>query len=205
MQSPHGHVSGQASAQGASGTRKILIVLACLAVSLPLVGWLMWGMFVGWEAEPKANDRTLVLNTEDLRAVAPELPDQPGTLTRTEYLDGSWTLEFEYETDELYVYSSLSEERSDRDARAVYTGMIAAVPLMVGLEEGMEMADRDDLFQWGDQSTAKELLFEGESTGIALYGRRGRKVINATVGGWVFEDREQVDMVFSPWLQRAGS
>lgn len=196
---------GQASAESASHSRKILIVLACVVISAPLLGWVFWGMFIGFEATPTAADRTLVLNTEDLRAVAPDLPDQPGTLTRTEYLDGSWTLEYEYETDELYVYSSVSEERSERDARAMYMGMAAAVPIIVGLEEGAQMVDRDELFQWGDQSTAKELLFEGESTGIAIYGRRGRKVINATVGGWLFEDREQVDMVFSPWLQRVGS
>lgn len=190
------------SVQRASSSRKAWLVLAALLVSLPLVGVLLWGMFVGWQVELEPGDRKLVLNTDDLATIDPQIVTGSDSIVRTKYLDGTWAIESEYETELLYVYSSVTHERTERDARNVYLGVRSAGPLMAGLEEGVTLADRDDLFHWGDDHTVKEFRYQGEPAGVAVYARNGTTVITVSIGGWIFENSDQLHGLLDPWLQR---
>lgn len=195
MQDPTG-------AKSASPNRKALLVLGALVVALPLIGLLMWGVFVGYEADLEPGDRKLVLTSDDLTVFDPQLVPGPDKITRTEFIDGSWVVESEYESDALYVYTSLNHEPTERDARAVYTGIRAAAPLMAGLEEGVTLEDRDDLFRWGDTHHAKAFMYNGEPTGVAVFARRGKSVITVSIGGWIFENADQLHALLDPWLRR---
>ena len=176
-------------------SNRTLWVILALALGMPVVGVVLYGAFVGFDVQIEPGDRDRVLNIDDIGLVDFE-PD-PGAekLVRTRYIDGTVGLEYEYETEALYVWCLYSEEHSERDARNVYMGQKAGGHLMAAFDDGTELVDRPGLFAWGDESTAKVFMVDGVEAGYYIDARKGKHVFGVMISGVRFEEGAVQDVV----------
>lgn len=120
---------------------------------------------------------------------------------------GSKELEYEYEDPGelgIYLLSSLTMERTPKEARETFTGMHLSMGLMLGIaNEGLEREERNDLFRWGDASKHYLLLSEGTPVGNFFLARKGRHIYFLSLGGVAFEDPEALRALLEPRLERA--
>ncbi len=169
-----------------SRRNKVLLVLA-LVLGVPAVGVAAYGMFAGFEVETEAGDRERVVTVDDLRVEGFEPDPARERLTRTRYIDGSYEVEYEYTEDLVYVWSLHSRERSERDARSVYTGQLAGGALITAFDDEVELRDRKGLLRWGDQSDTKVFVQDGVEFGYVINARKGKDVYGVIISGSVYE------------------
>jgi hypothetical protein len=199
-----------------SNTR--VIVLAAVGL------FLMCGLGVGGIAlvglaelnrpaiELAADERELLVTVEDVAALYDEdelsVGDAEGTFKRGGWL-GSKELEYEYDDsadDGLYLMSSLTVERSTKEARETYLGMQLGMKVMLSVgDSGVTREERNDLFRWGDDSKHYLLMFEGAPVGNVFVGRKGRHVYFLSLGGVALDEPESLQALLGPKLERAAT
>ena len=173
----------------ASGKRTLWIVLAvCLGVAALGVG--LYGIVVGFQTEAQPGDHDRVVTAEDFGF---EVDVSAEVLTRTRYIDGTLSIDYEYDLsdDGLYVSCFHDREHTDRGAREVYLGQVAAGgTLMEAFSDDVSVVDSSLTLGWGDQSNVETILFEGVEAGYKIDARQGKHVFNVIIMGVVFEPGE---------------
>lgn len=173
----------------------VLIVVGCLAV--------FWAYGVGWTAETEPLDSTRGLTAD---AVAqyygdPTLAEGESTLVRTHYIDRSYDIEFEFDNDEIGIYSLYTVERKTSDALTVYGSTALSTSLMEADEVTLE--ERPDLFSWGDNSSSQIMMFEGQPAGHVIVARKGKVVFTVSVSGVFIDNPEELEELLSGLLASA--
>jgi hypothetical protein len=176
-------------------SNRTLWVILALALGIPVVGVLFYGAFVGFDVRTEPGDRHRVLNIDDLGIEDFEPDPNAEKLVRTRYIDGTVGLEYEYETDDLYVWCLYSEEHTERDARNVYVGQKAGGGLMTAFDDEVELVDRPGLFSWGDESDAKVFMVDGVEAGYSIGARKGKHVFGVMITGLVYDEGALQDVV----------
>lgn len=182
-----------------------LIAGAVLLLVLLVLGY---GMFAGFDGEVSAADRTRLLTATHLAEVYPDAKDAAaGRFTRTRYIDGSIELNYELESDTLYLSSQISYETSKRSARDAYTGMTVGAKAIFMLDESTTEQLNESLPKWGDRSRWSTMMVDGKRSGHVFVGQRGHWTVMFTVGGISFESDQDFADFLTPHLDRmtAGS
>ena len=75
----------------------------------------MWGMIIGWERPLQPGDEDLLLTVEDLH-VDGQVDIEPDSVRtwRTQFIDLSVQLDYEFESDDVYMSSTINREMSSR-------------------------------------------------------------------------------------------
>jgi hypothetical protein len=161
-------------------------------------------------SEMSEAEKELMLRAQDLAPYGFEVGDasRHETFSKTAYFDGSYELEYEFQTpegsglDPLFLSVTVSFEKSAADAR--FTQGAAKVGLSAGSYfEGMKMEEKKGFFKYGDESAYYVLRSKsGEPGGCYFYTREGAKVYSAIVAGVVFNDPEAWAGLVLPRLQK---
>jgi hypothetical protein len=197
-----------------------LIVLLVLGLGfMAVVGLIVLvaaaGAFFLYTAEEQPftdKDRQVVVTVDDLMGVVEDFsPDHDAETTgKSKYIDKSYEIEYEYEhPDEdqpLFLHSSVSVEPSVSDAKTTY--MSVKMGMSIGLSasgEDAQLVDRDDLFQWGDESRCALVTSGGFNVGNFFVARKGTRVFCLMITGHAFDDRESLEKLVKPKLERLES
>ncbi len=190
---------------GQPGKKKTLLIVVASLLGVALAGALGWGMFIGWVVDTEASDAQRGLTGAHLAEFydEPELDGGTLELVRTRYLDGSYDVSVDYDLDEFVITSSLySVERRASDAISVYGGLRVTGPLMETMAD-IELQERDDLFSWGDNSSSKVILVEGEPSGHVIIARKGKVAFMVTLAGIYEDDAQRLEALLRPVLDSA--
>jgi hypothetical protein len=189
---------------GAGRTKKTLLVVIASLAGVAFFSTLVWGYIVGWSVDPNPGDRALGIGGDDFARVygSPELADGTTTVTRTRYLDTSYEVSVEYTHQDFEVSTVFSVELRPSDAREVFTG-IALTSNLVEVAADVELQDRDDLFDWGDQSSSQVMLADGQPIGHLIHARQGRALFSITLAGLLVDDPQEMKALLQPVLDAA--
>ena len=131
--------------------------------------------------------------------------DNEGTLSKVRYFDGSYDIEYEYDPPDgaVYISSTLTVERKLTDAFATYLPLwtATAAGFSLGGEATVEIDERKDFFEWGDQSRFAVLLTDGDPFGNLFIARDGTRVVFFLLAGVYFDDRDLWSEFIGPTLQ----
>lgn len=173
----------------ASGKRTLWIVLAaCLGVVAMGVG--LYGIVVGFQTEAEPGDRDRVVSAADFGFEADAAAE---VLSRTRYIDGTLSIDYEYDLsdDGLYISCFHDREHTERSAREVYVGQIAAGGMLIeAFSDDVTVVDSSLTLGWGDQSSVEMIEVEGVEAGYKIDARKGKHVFNVIIMGVVFEPGE---------------
>ncbi len=203
---PYETTAPQEPARKKSRWPLVAAVGGCVVVSLLIVALVAGGAY--WyvsnveEIPVTQADREAMFDVADVAAawdVVVDLDAAVTTYTKRRYPDGTLWLEFvgehENDTEYVWVYSSLDVESTSADAAALYH--------MTALEPSDFETERDEGFNWGDRSRFRHLLDDdGARVGWSLLAKRGKKVIEITVTGLVFDPDDDPLEFVEPFLER---
>lgn len=192
------------------GIVSFVLLLACGGL-----GTAIYVFFIREIEEPvTAGDRGLVITAERLAHFVPTLQPDPsrGNVRKVRHLDGSRELTYEYEAAEgdekpLYVNHEIGVERSAEDARYAYGGL--GIGTNIGLRLGgtgnLRQVERNELWRWGDDSRCVVLVNGDARVGNLFMARKGRRYFSLMIVGVYFEDRQAIQELLGPMLQRLDS
>ncbi|HEX8699213.1 MAG TPA: hypothetical protein VF815_10285 [Myxococcaceae bacterium] len=155
-----------------------------------------------------AEDRTLLVTTDDLamRVESFEVQPQVEKLTKKKGLDSSISLEYEYKPADgtLYLNSSVTTERTASTASTNYASLRVGHGLGFSMSADKEtnMEDRNDLFKWGDESHHALITHSGRPVGNLFAARKGRHIYSFMVVGVYFDSTETIGDLLLPKLEQ---
>ena len=191
-------------AGGVKRSRKVVVVAVVLAVTvgLGLAVLLAWGLFKGFERPLAAGDLDLVVTFDRLAKKVDGLVKRPAgeKSSRTRYLDGSSEVAYEYEDDALFITSSVSKERTPKDAKALYAVIRLASPTFAKFAADVEITPRNDLYSGGDDWYSAAIVTGGTSAGHLLLVRKGKHVFMLTIGGAFLNDPAEFRALVQPCI-----
>lgn len=188
-----------------------LWLLAIPAVPLLLVGAMAaLGLVYVWTAKKvpvTGRDREMVL---DIRALAARMEDfSPApvreSIRKERYFDGSWEVEYEYDDpadSAPYLTCTVGWEPKVSDAAAGYLIMWhgATLGLRYGSDATLTVAERNDLFRWGDQSRLGILMLDGKPVGNVFVARKGKTMFSVLFSGVYFDEPDELAEMLEPVL-----
>jgi hypothetical protein len=192
----------------------VLVIVAVIGGMAALgcgLGALVYIVFVHEFEEPVTQaDRDVLVTVERLiEFVDVDVEPARATAKRVRKLDGSREVRYEYESpdgaeDPLYLSSAVNLERNASDARTVYLGATVGFKLGMALggDTALQEVVKPDLLRWGDESRAVVLMKGDTPVGNVFVGRKGRRVFHVVLVGAFFDEREHVDALLGPVLQR---
>jgi hypothetical protein len=188
----------------------LVIPLGLLALIVFVVGMGAVYVLTAAEEEVTAEDRQLVVDIQALAGLmedfVPDLSNE--TITKRRYFDRSYDIEYEYDDpnddDEPYLYCCVTVERKHSDAITSYVAawQTSRLGMAWGADAEVEVVERNDLFQWGDQSRFAIVKADGEPCGNLFVARKGKTVIDVMVGGVYFDEPEGFSGFVSPALSK---
>jgi hypothetical protein len=187
-----------------SKPRRALIVTLVVVAALGGLA-VLFGLLAGVEAEAEPGDRERVITAQDFSDhFELDLAINPAreSLTRQKYLDGSYSVDYEYTSPDetFYLSTSIAHERSAKDARAVYTGTTVSLDVVFKtLGDGVEPDEVPGLVTRGDDSEAGWLNFEGHRTGAYAVVLVDDEVLTFMMAGFELEP-EGVRALLEPCL-----
>jgi hypothetical protein len=187
-----------------------------IAVPLGIVGLLVVILAVGvfmdltaTEEPPSQAERQLVVDiellAEFLGGFEPRLEHQ--TAVKRTFLDSSYEIDYLYDNPEEahpYIECCLAVDTDVMGAEASYFGMWSGSKMGIHLtaEVDVEIAERNDLFSWGDQSRFAILQVDGQPTGYLFVARKGKKVFHLLIGGVYLDEVSEFKSLVEPVLMR---
>jgi len=107
--------------------------------------------------------------------LAHEVDPSAEVWTKQRAFDGAWEVEYEYESDELYVMHSLFVDATASDARTVYIGLSLGMNIADAGEEDFELVEVAGLLEWGDQQACSTMRTSGLDLGVMCIAQKGRR------------------------------
>jgi hypothetical protein len=160
-----------------------------LSTTIQLAVWLL--VLSACTAQPlEEGDRDLVLKIGQLQPYGLSLPPDftsYESFKRERWIDGSVMIEYEFEAPEElglpYLYSIAERHPSNADACMSFSAGNLGARL-----GGIELSERNDLFQFGDKSRFGLLVAEGNPYGNYFGMCRGKTAFMVMLGGFYFDD-----------------
>jgi hypothetical protein len=194
------------------------VLVGCIVVGvigLGVVGLVVLG--VPWEKTAEdlpvgESDRSAVVTIDRIAEWMGHWPVDPRneSWAKRRFVDGSWEVEYTYESgdeteDGLYLQSSLSVEPKLSDARMGYGVLAAAMRASLGLlaGDGIEVRERPDLVDWGEQRTSLLLVGAEGPSGNLVVARSGRRLVLYLCVGLYFDEAEPFREFLAPVLAAA--
>ncbi len=181
-----------------------------LAVGVPLLASVV--LSVAWFAGAHHRDmspaeREALLTAADLWALEGQgraVDPAHEKATRTDQVDGTVDLTYEFESTSPPVYVATNvtlTENADR-AREAYRGQATASSLGLTMaERHLALEDRPALYRWGDESRAALVTASGKPVGNFFIARKGSRVFLSLVTGAWFDDPQVVRALLEPRLE----
>lgn len=177
-----------------------LILLLCLSICLQ-----------GCERKLPVTDadRNLLLRAGDLSAYGYGFQpiDKYETFTKSKTIDGSYDLEYEFETPEseeqhpLFLYVLVSVGKEKVDAR-INQGT-EKLTLLLGLKaNGINEEEIPNFYRYGDASSFYVLKKDGVPIGNYFTVREGSKTYSMVISGMYFSDPELWKEIIEPKLKQ---
>ena len=147
-----------------------------------------WAYAVGFTVDTQPGDERRTIRAALVAEYygMPELAEGKSVIIRTRYLDGSYDVDSEFENESLAISTLYSVERKSSDALSVYGSTKVAMSLLE--TDGVVLQERDELFDWGDNSSSEVMVVDGEPVGHVIIARKGKAVFSTTIGGLYIED-----------------
>lgn len=175
--------------------------MRAISTTFQLVFWL-FVLSACTSGELEDGDRDLVLKVEQLEPYGLRLPENYSSyesFKRERWIDGSVTIEYEFQAPEAlklpYLYSVAERHSSSAEACASYLAGNFGAPL-----GGVELSVRDDLFQFGTKSRFALLMSDGQPVGNYFAMCRGKTASMIVIGGFYFDDGELWGELLNPTL-----
>jgi hypothetical protein len=155
-----------------------------------------------------AEDRTLLVTTDDLAVRVEGFETQPRVeqLTKKKGLDGSIALEYEYKPADgtLFLNTTVTTERTASAASTNYASLRVGHGLgfSMSADQQTKMEDRNDLFSWGDESHHALITHSGKPVGNLFAARKGRHIYSFMVVGVYFDSTETLGDLLLPKLEK---
>lgn len=192
-------VGRQGPPPGRSSGKKIGLIVGLSAAGLVLVA-LMIGLMFGWSSEPEPGDEQLVVTTEELvEHFGLELYIDPEAVTfeRNRYVDGTYSIDYEYEAPDgtFYTSTSIAYEHSEQNAKNVFTG--ASLGFTVAFDataEGVERQPTEGIAQ-GDRHETGLIVSQGQSIGAYAVVQMDETVFTFTVTGFGISAQDAHDLL----------
>lgn len=200
------HLPGEAT----SRRRRLLLTVGLVFAGIVAVIGLAILFFVATtqEFELNAAQRQALLSVADFTAgfhvdYDPALDRWSGE----RYFDESWELSYEYESDELYVMSTISGEPSVDDAGLTYESTWQGMRLGVRFVDAvdLELRDASGLFAWGDESRFGFMTSGGVPFSTYFLARKDTRVVSFIVTGVLLDDEASTRALLEPVLARAAT
>jgi hypothetical protein len=184
-----------------------------LGIGIPCVSCSLLGMCIvvlalmpGTTLPVDDEDREVLLTATDLAEWLPdtEVDEAHASLEKTKDIFGVYGMEYEYTSDDsgLFVNTTVSLEPSVSDAQTTFS--VTKLGLNVGIaiekKDGMKKVERNDLFEYGDESANFLLEMNGKTIGNAVVVRSGRRTFFVIFAGVYFEDADDLTAVLEPHL-----
>src|SRR5688572_19083063 len=173
-----------------SSKKAIVIAVVVVVVS----GFLLVAGFFGlafisvkgvWSREPTAAEKELLIHVSRLEAYGRTAPSPSSAESyRAQWnLDGSFTLEYEYDSDKdpeieefLFMTSEAEVNRGVREAKESYTLTIGAYKVGVKLVNGRLIQPSNESLALGDDSYSALIRQDGKPIGNIAVVRQGKAV-----------------------------
>jgi hypothetical protein len=182
------------------------IVAGCL-FAIILVFVLLGVVYLATAKEVPATvaDMQYALKAEEVADWMDWYEATPGaeTALRRTFLDRTYEIEYEYDSDGLYVFSLYLHDSDHGNASIAYSATEASWKFPGGHYERKEGPALD----WGSRSASYVLLDDGEPVGNYFIGQHGVKVLEVMIIGVYFDvgDAEAFEQLMRPVLQRIAS
>jgi hypothetical protein len=162
------------------------------------------GMYLLSSETPASEaEQALVLRYADLEPYFEGLPARPQRVAavKRDIPGAGYEIEYEYEHEDLFIYSLFAMDRSINEARMSFTAI--QVGTGYGMRsEGVTQEPADHLLRWGDQSACYILRMNGQPIGNRFVARKGRKIVNFLFSGAYFDSAEEFRGMIMPVLDR---
>jgi hypothetical protein len=197
--------------------RRTWLLVVGLCVGLPIAG-IALVVLIGWFYIATAEDlpvteadRAVVLRAQD---VAPQYPHEGFEVRplrekfkKVRYMDGSHEVEYTYETPDgdpypLQIYCTINIERNASDATTTHAANKVGGNIGISTAEGIKLVPRDDLFRWGSDSSMSMVYNQGAPLGHIFFARSDKHVVAIMLYGVYFENREHLEELLTPVLDR---
>lgn len=188
----------------------LLIPTAVIGAILLFVGAIALFIFTGQDEPVTAQDRAIIVDIHSLANWIENYTPSPQeeSIKKTRYMDGSYDVEYEYslpdDTDGYYLACTVTVENSAEDASYNFFGFWKGFELVAtGL--GVNVEERNDLFQWGDHSRFAVLKTEGQPVGNMFITRTDKYIFSIILSGVYFTDTESINDLLLEKLERLPS
>lgn len=204
---------GRRSSSGSSKTPLIigLAVLAGLAALATLViGVAFVYIYSSQQVPVSSEERAELLDIETLAEwvedFSPSLEFE--IVTKTEYWDKTTEISYEYDSpgdiDPYYLMYTIHRERDPSDAWALYGTLWVGTQAGLMLADGeVQIAERNDLFKWGDRSRFGLIQADGHDIGNVFVGTKDETVFYCVFSGVYFDEAGPVSEILLPRLELA--
>lgn len=145
-------------------------------------------------------EKQLVVDADALVPYGAEVDPKCGKYTTTRNLDATTAIEYECETESVYIQSMAEVSPNVRDARQSFLIAMGAYKAGVAIGDAT-LQRRDDLLDLGDDSYAAILRAGNESAGNVFVVRQGRVVYATMISGLYFDEAEPVEELIAPVLE----
>ena len=145
-------------------------------------------------------EKQLVVDAEALVPYGAEVDPKCGKYTTTRNLDATMAIEYECETDSLYIQSTAEVNPNVRDARQSFLIAMGAYKAGVAIGDGT-LERRDSLLDLGDDSYAAMVRAGDRNAGNVFVVRQGRVVYSIMITGLYFDEAEPVEELIAPLLE----
>ncbi|HEX2062276.1 MAG TPA: hypothetical protein VHK90_16175 [Thermoanaerobaculia bacterium] len=196
--------------------RRLIFILAGLSgvVALGVFGFLVWMTFRNVTSPPKAtgDDRRLVLTADALVPFGAPQPDPAmETLTAVKQIDGSRTIEYEYEppfgtqNPRVTVSCTTMVHAHSLGARqAFHFQQLGTKGGMALISKHAKLVDAPQLLTAGDANWAAHIrTTDGQTTGTVFIMRQGRVIFTVIIGGLAFDKAEDANQLMAPLAAEA--
>ena len=188
----------------------LFIVLSLAGAAVLVVGAGALFVLTAKEQPLSAKDKAALLTVEDVAMWMKDFSPNKSleSFSKKKCLDGSYEIEYEFDDptneDAPYVMCSIAMEPKASDALISYRAMQAGLNIGFGAEEGVEQAERNDLFQWGDSSKFCLLETEGVPVGVVFSARKETRVFLISISDVYFDDSAAIEELLGEKLRALG-
>jgi len=186
----------------ASPWKTIGIIAGCLGAVVAIFVMLSAAFVLTAREEPASQaDMQLVLTIDELAEWFTHFEPQPGVADakRTKFIDGSYEVSYEYDTDDVYLYSMFSDDKKASDATVSYNAL--QIGWNIGADRNTELRETN-MLSWGDTSKCFIIYYDGAPIGNRFIARKGQYVIDVTFSGGYFDEAEAYRELMQPLLDR---
>ncbi len=175
-----------------------------------LVGLVALYFLTATELPVTDDDRAVLLTASAIAEWVEDFePDAASeTTTKLKYLDGTVSLEYEYDSvkeSDPYLSCTIDIVGGETEARATLATIWTAMVITIEAGSDTVVKENNDLFRWGDKSHCATLESAGVPFGNFFMAQKDGMVVTILVEGVCFDTTELLTGLLLPRLKRLAS